>query len=124
MLLGGAKSLAHGVRVRLHHGTRSTNARVRMFDREELSPGESTYARLRLEEPLILLPGDRFVLRSLAPQVTIGGGTGLDPAPAGRRAASGWVGAPQRKDGAPAPPLVLAPAPTTGLTSAGVGPAL
>src|SRR3712207_6722432 len=36
MLLEGAKPLAHGVRVRLHHGTRATNARIRLFDREEL----------------------------------------------------------------------------------------
>ena len=36
-------------------------------------------ARVRPEEPLLVLPGDRFVVRSLAPQVTIGGGTVLDP---------------------------------------------
>src|SRR3712207_5370861 len=70
-LLEGAKPLAHGVRVRLHHGTRPTNARARLFGREQLLPGESALARLRLEEPLILLPGDRFVVRSMAPQLTI-----------------------------------------------------
>ncbi|MDQ3588787.1 MAG: selenocysteine-specific translation elongation factor [Actinomycetota bacterium] len=116
-LLEGAKPLAHGIRVRLHHGTRSTNARVRLFDREELRPGESTYARLRLEEPLILLPGDRFVLRSLAPQVTIGGGTVLDPAPAGRRPESGWLEALESKDVARTAPIVLARAPTAGMTA-------
>ena len=116
-LLEGAKPLAHGVRVRLHHGTRSTNARVRLFDRDELRPGESTYARLRLEEPLILLPGDRFVLRSLAPQVTIGGGTVLDSAPAGRRPESGWLEALESKDVARTAPIVLARAPTAGMTA-------
>src|SRR3712207_7374979 len=122
MLLGGAKSLAHGVRVRLHHGTRSTNARVRMFDREELSPGESTYSRLRLEEPLILLPGDSFVLRSLAPQVTIGGGTGLEPPPAGPRPPRGWPEGLGGQDVAPAPPSPPAPAPTAGPNSRAVAP--
>jgi selenocysteine-specific elongation factor len=116
-LLEGAKPLAHGVRVRLHHGTRSTNARVRLFDREELSPGESTYSRLRLEEPLILLPGDRFVLRSLAPQVTIGGGTVLDPAPAGRKPESGWLAALESKDVARTVPMVLTRAPGAGMTA-------
>jgi selenocysteine-specific translation elongation factor len=62
-LLEGAKPLAHGIRVRLHHGTRATNARIRLLEREKLRPGESAFARLRLEEPLILLSGDRFVLR-------------------------------------------------------------
>ena len=104
MLLEGAKPLAHGVRVRL-------------FDREELSPGESAYSRLRLEEPLILLPGDSFVLRSLAPQVTIGGGTVLDPAPAGRRPESGWLEALESKDVARTAPIVLARAPTAGMTA-------
>jgi selenocysteine-specific elongation factor len=115
-LLEGAKPLAHGVRVRLHHATRSTNARVRLFDREELRPGESAFSRLRLEEPLILLPGDRFVLRSLAPQVTIGGGTVLDPAPAGRRPESGWLEALESGDVVRTAPIVLTRAPTEGMT--------
>jgi selenocysteine-specific elongation factor len=59
---------------------------------ERLLPGESVLARLRLDEPLILLPGDRFVLRSMAPQVPSAGGrcsTPLrliaSPSPAGWR---------------------------------------
>ena len=116
-LLQSAKPLAHGVRARLHHGTRSTNARVRLFDREEVRPGESVYSRLRLEEPLILLPGDRFVLRSLTPQVTIGGGTVLDPAPAGRRPEPGWLEALESGDVARTAPIVLARAPAEGMTA-------
>jgi selenocysteine-specific elongation factor len=116
-LLEGAKSLDHGVRVRLHHGTRATNARVRLFDREELRPGESAFARLRLEEPLILLPGDRFVVRSMAPQITIGGGTVLDPAPTGRRLDPGWLEALESGDAALTVPLALARAPREGMTA-------
>ena len=36
-LLESAKPLAHGALVRMHHGTRSTNARVRLADGEEIS---------------------------------------------------------------------------------------
>ena len=115
-LLEGAKPLAHGVRVRLHHGTRATNTRLRLLDREELLPGEGAYARLRLEEPLILLPTDRFVLRSMAPQITIGGGTVLDPAPAGRRPEPGWLEALESGDAALTVPLALARAPKEGMT--------
>ena len=114
-LLEGAKPLGHGVRVRLHHGTRATNARIRLFDREELRPGESTFARLRLEEPVIVLPGDRFVLRSLTPQITIGGGTVLDPAPTGRRPEPGWLEALESGDAALTVPLALARAPKEGM---------
>ena len=116
-LLETAKPLGHGLRVRLHHGTRATNARIRLFDREELLPGESAFARLRLEEPLIVLPADRFVLRSMAPQITIGGGTVLDPAPIGHRPEPGWLEALQSGDAALTVPLALARAPREGMTA-------
>jgi selenocysteine-specific elongation factor len=53
-------------------------ARVLLLDRPELSPGEQAFARFRLEAPLVALPGDRFVVRSYSPIVTIAGGTLLD----------------------------------------------
>jgi len=116
-LLEGAKPLAHGVRARLHHGTRSTNARVRLTGCEELGPGESALARLRLDEPIVALPGDRFVLRSLAPQVTVGGGTVLDPAPPGRRPDPAWLEALESGDAREAVPLALARRPGEGMTT-------
>ena len=68
-------------RVRVHAGTSEIMARVLLLDRQELAPGEATLARLRLEGPLVALPGDRFVIRSYSPMLTIGGGTLLDIAP-------------------------------------------
>jgi selenocysteine-specific elongation factor len=53
-------------------------ARVLFIDRSELLPGEQSFARFRLEAPLVALPGDRFVVRSYSPIVTIAGGTLLD----------------------------------------------
>lgn len=115
-LLGESAHLRHGHRVRFHHGTRDVNARVRLFGRRELGPGESALARLRLEEPLVALAGDRFVLRSLAPQVTVGGGTVLDPEPAGRRPEPGWLEALEGEDPSRIVPLLLARSPRRGLT--------
>ena len=68
-------------RVRFHAGTSEIMARVLLIDRTELAPGETAHARFRLEAPLVALPGDRFVIRSYSPVVTIGGGTLLDVAP-------------------------------------------
>jgi selenocysteine-specific elongation factor len=68
-------------RVRLHAGTSEIMARVLLLDRPELAPGQAAFARFRLEAPLVALPGDRFVIRSYSPMVTIGGGTLLDIAP-------------------------------------------
>ncbi|HJR51077.1 MAG TPA: DNA/RNA-binding winged helix domain-containing protein, partial [Gemmatimonadales bacterium] len=68
-------------RVRLHAGTSEIMARVLLLDRQELAPGESSFARFRLEASLVAMPGDRFVIRSYSPMVTIGGGTLLDISP-------------------------------------------
>src|SRR2546422_6086460 len=56
-------------------------ARALLLDRTELAPGETSFARFRLESPLVARPGDRFVVRSYSPIVTIGGGTLLDVDP-------------------------------------------
>ncbi|MDQ4082931.1 MAG: selenocysteine-specific translation elongation factor, partial [Actinomycetota bacterium] len=115
-LLESAYPLSHGIRLRLYHGTRATNARVRLLDRKELIPGENALARLVLQEGLVVLPGDRFVLRSSSPQVTVGGGTVLDPAPTGRRPEPGWLEALESEDWNRVVPLALAHAPKKGMT--------
>ena len=68
-------------RVRLHAGTTEVMARALLLDGSELEPGQRGFARLRLEAPLVALAGDRFVIRSYSPIVTIGGGTLLDTDP-------------------------------------------
>jgi selenocysteine-specific elongation factor len=115
-LLESAYPLKHGIRLRLYHGTRATNARVRLLDRKELAPGESGLARLVLQEELVVLPGDRFVLRSSSPQVTVGGGVVLDPAPISRRPETGWLEALESGDWSRIVPLALARVPKSGMT--------
>ena len=68
-------------RVRFHVGTSEIMARVLLLDRIELLPGDRTYARFRLEAPVVAVPGDRFVIRSYSPIMTIGGGSLLDVSP-------------------------------------------
>src|SRR5215210_956545 len=115
-LLESAKPLAHGVRVRVHHGTRSTNARIRLTEGEEIPPGTTGLARLRLDEPFVTLRGDRFVLRSME-GTTIGGGTVLDPAATGRRPDPTWLEALESNDAKKAFPLALARRPREGMTT-------
>ncbi len=79
------RPLANRARIRYHQGTREILGRMVLLDREELGPGESALVQLRLESPEAGLAGDRFVLRSYSPQVVIGGGAILDPAPRKRR---------------------------------------
>jgi selenocysteine-specific elongation factor len=62
--------IPHGLRVRLHHGTAESAARV-------VRVGER-FAQLRLSSPAVAARDDRVVLRT---DTTVGGGRVLDPAP-------------------------------------------
>jgi selenocysteine-specific elongation factor len=75
-----ARPLTHGTRVRVHQGTKEALARVGLVD-TSAKPGSRIHARLRLESPMVMTRGDRFVLRAYSPVVTIGGGEVLDPHP-------------------------------------------
>ena len=70
-----------GARVHVDHGTREVLGRVLLMDRDQLLPGESTLAQVRLEEPLMPRYDDRFIVRSYSPVYTIGGGVVLDALP-------------------------------------------
>ena len=98
ILPNAARPLLHRARVRLHHGTAEVMARVSFMKSLEsgtdcsgtlpdeltadtIEPGASDIVQLRLEEPIAALPGDRFIIRSYSPQITIGGGIILDAFP-------------------------------------------
>ena len=42
-------------------------AKVVLLDREQLLPGESCYAQLRMSEPMAAKNGGRFVIRFFSP---------------------------------------------------------
>ena len=79
-LLKTAKPLKDRSRVHLHVYTSELVAEVVLYDRKQLAPGETAFAQLRLPDPLLLLPGDRFIVRQFSPVVTIGGGVVVDAA--------------------------------------------
>ncbi len=64
--------------IRLHTGTADLPGEVVLLDSDELAPGESGLVQLRLDEPVVCAPGDRFVLRLASPAVTLGGGVILE----------------------------------------------
>jgi selenocysteine-specific elongation factor len=78
-LLATAKPLKHRAPVHFHAGTAEVEAEVRRLrGTDALAPGARDYVRFLLSEPLLLVPGDRFIVRMFSPVVTIGGGTVLD----------------------------------------------
>ncbi|MGC2182677.1 MAG: selenocysteine-specific translation elongation factor [Terriglobales bacterium] len=87
-LLPTAKPMKDRARVHLHAHTFETIATVVLFGersgQKQILPGETALAQLRLAEPTLLLPGDRFIIRQFSPVVTIGGGVVLDASPVPR----------------------------------------
>ncbi len=81
-LLASAKPLKHGAPVHFHAWTSETEAEVRLLEGgSSIEPGQRKMVRLLLREPVLLLPGDRFIIRMFSPVVTIGGGRVLEIAP-------------------------------------------
>ncbi len=64
--------LRHNTEVSVHSGTGEVMAKVRMLEKDEMKPGETSWAQLLLAEPVAVVKGDRFVIRS--PEDTLGGG--------------------------------------------------
>jgi selenocysteine-specific elongation factor len=75
------KPLKNRTVVRCHAGTSEVLGNLILLDREELLPGETTIAQLRLDSPMALIKDDRFVIRSYSPIRTIGGGHIINPIP-------------------------------------------
>jgi selenocysteine-specific elongation factor len=84
-LLKDAKPLKNRARVHFHAFTSETIAEVALRGITELKPGATAFAQLRTAEPLLLLPGDRAILRQFSPVVTIGGAVVLDAFPLSRQ---------------------------------------
>jgi selenocysteine-specific elongation factor len=84
-LLKNAPALKHRANVHFHAFTSETMARVSLYGYETMQPGTTRLMRIKLAEPIVLVPGDRFVLRLPSPAGTIGGGSALDAHPEPRQ---------------------------------------
>jgi selenocysteine-specific elongation factor len=71
--------MKQGARVHFHAGTAETIAEIFFHGIKELVPGGSALANLKLQDEILVLPGDRFIVRQFSPVETIGGGVVLDP---------------------------------------------
>jgi len=81
VLKDAPRAVKSRARVRMHIGAAEVLGRVRILDdgANEISPGKTGLAQLRLESPVVALHGDRFIIRSYSPSHTIAGGVVLDP---------------------------------------------
>jgi selenocysteine-specific elongation factor len=80
VLPGASRGVRSRSRVRFHIGAAEVLGRVRVLDGpSEIAAGNSGFAQLRFEAPVVALHGDRFILRSYSPAETIAGGVIVDP---------------------------------------------
>jgi selenocysteine-specific elongation factor len=85
-LLAEARAIRDRARVHFHSGSAEEVAEVRVLEENRrIEPGARGMARLVLGRPVLVLPGDRFILRSFSPVWTMGGGVVLDLADTGKR---------------------------------------
>ncbi|MCI9249517.1 MAG: selenocysteine-specific translation elongation factor [Dorea sp.] len=81
ILENSMRILANHSRLHFFTGTSEVLCRAVLLDKEEIGPGESGFVQLRLEEPVAVRRGDKFVVRFYSPMETIGGGVILEPNP-------------------------------------------
>jgi selenocysteine-specific elongation factor len=81
LLSSPPRPLKNRSRVHFHAHTLETVAEVRVHADTQIDRGETRTARLMLSDPVLLLPGDHFIIRQFSPVVTIGGGVIVDASP-------------------------------------------
>lgn len=84
LLADASSSLKHNMQVKLFVGAAEELARVRLLGTEELKPGEEGWIQLEVDHPVVVVRGDRYILRRPSPGETLGGGVVLDHQPRSR----------------------------------------
>lgn len=79
LLASAPRAIPHNVELDVYTGAAEVPARVLLLDRDELLPGESGWAQLRLNRPLAAARADRFIVRIPSPSLTVGGGSVVEP---------------------------------------------
>lgn len=81
LLKSTPRPVKNRAKIRFHTGTAEHLGTIVLLESDELLAGARSFAQIRLDEPVAVLRGDRFVIRSYSPVQTIGGGTILHPIP-------------------------------------------
>ncbi len=84
-LLNDATSLRHNAPVHFYLTTSETVGKVKLFEKNEIMPGETGFAHIKLQQPIVAMAKDRFIIRRFSPLETLGGGVILDPQPPRRK---------------------------------------
>src|SRR5207244_6679272 len=81
LLRDALRPLGHNTLIDFYSGSQEVSAKVRLLDVEELKPGQSAWAQVRLSRPAVVARRDRFILRIPSLSSTIGGGEVIEVHP-------------------------------------------
>ena len=71
-----SRPIRHNLAITFHTGSAEVEGKLLLLDRDELPPGESAWAQVRLDASVAAVKGDRFIIRD--PNDTLGGGRIVD----------------------------------------------
>ena len=78
-LLPQARKIKNRALLHFHTGSFETMAELVALQSSDFAAGSDSFAQLKLKSSVLVLPGDRFIIRQSSPLLTIGGGMILDP---------------------------------------------
>ena len=81
LLPQASRSIKTGTRIRFYNNTQEAIGRAALVGSQEMNPGDAGYVQFRLEQPVMIQHGDRFIIRFYSPMETLGGGMVLNPHP-------------------------------------------
>ncbi len=77
---GATKGIKNHQRLKIHLGTAERLGKLILLgSKEKVEPKESTYCQVTLQDPLLVLRGDHFIVRDETAQRTLGGGVVVHP---------------------------------------------
>ena len=85
------RGIKHLSTIRFHSGTAESIGRVAVLEGSRIEGGGTALVQIRLEDPVVVAPGDRYVLRLHSPMVTIGGGRILGVSTRRLKRNRGWT---------------------------------
>ena len=73
--------LKNGIEIKFHTGTSEVVATMYLLEGNSVAGGEECLVQVGLSEPVVAGPADRFIVRSLSPVQTVGGGVIIEAIP-------------------------------------------
>ncbi len=86
------KPIRHDSILRFHIATTQEEARLVLLESDQIEPGQELFVQFVFKRPIVVLPGDRFILRGSYAIQTVGGGKVLDIMPARHKRKTGELG--------------------------------